>query len=267
MFTIELCIILHASLCIFLHASLFTGSNVFFLSPFADSEIFEGFLVISRKNTPFAIHSSSVTTGMIRLVGSIFLFKGAFWFHSSTSSWKKLYSANGKNQKHQLHVTYPNSAVSFALCLWMCISVLWQGLERRNMRESFSWKIWPGTFPQSGTAMICIRCWMSLDPSHCHSFATNGFLKSDTLYHGCTHYKRQNTHPMQHVKNHLMVAVLMDDARKGIEHQIDPFRFSSSCSISLLTSLPFEFSFFHVQCIDNVLQLPQRRFWILLCLV
>jgi hypothetical protein len=40
----------------------------------------------------------------------------------------------------------------------------------------------------------------------------------------CTHCKRQNTlvQPMQSVKNHLLVAVLMDDARKGIEHNLCP---------------------------------------------
>jgi hypothetical protein len=49
---------------------------------------------------------------------------------------------------------------------------------------------------------------------------------------------------MQRVKNHLLVAVLMDDARKGIEHQMDPSGFSSGISISLLTSQPFAFSLF-----------------------
>ncbi len=59
----------------------------------------------------------------------------------------------------------------------------------------------------------------------------------------CTHCKRQSTlvHPMQRVNNHLLVAVLMDDARKGIEYQMDPSSFSS---ISLLTSQPFVFSLF-----------------------
>jgi hypothetical protein len=49
---------------------------------------------------------------------------------------------------------------------------------------------------------------------------------------------------MQRVKNHLLVAVLMDDARKGIEHQMDPSSFSSGSSISLLTSQPYAFSLF-----------------------
>ena len=73
-----------------------------------------------------------------------------------------------------------------------------------------------------------------LDPSHCHSFATNGFLNSDTHCHGCTHCKGQDTlvHPMQHDKNHLLLAALMDDARKGIEHQMDPSSFSHSHGIS-----------------------------------
>jgi hypothetical protein len=50
-----------------------------------------------------------------------------------------------------------------------------------------------------------------------------------------------NVYPMQRVNNHLLVAVLMDDVRKGIEYQMDPSSFSS---ISLLTSQPFAFSLF-----------------------
>jgi hypothetical protein len=57
---------------------LFTGANVFFLPLFADSEIFEGFPAHIQEITPFAIHFSSVTTGMIRLVESLVLFKRVF---------------------------------------------------------------------------------------------------------------------------------------------------------------------------------------------
>jgi hypothetical protein len=53
--------------------------------------------------------------------------------------------------------------------------------------------------------------------------------------HGYMHCKRQNTlvHPMQHIKNHLLVAILMDAIGwcKGIEKQMDPSRFSSCHSI------------------------------------
>jgi hypothetical protein len=61
---------------------LFTGANVFFLPLFADSEIIEGTPAHIQEISPFAIHFSSVTTGMIKHVGYTFLFKGCFWFHS-----------------------------------------------------------------------------------------------------------------------------------------------------------------------------------------
>jgi hypothetical protein len=47
---------------------------------------------------------------------------------------------------------------------------------------------------------------------------------------------------MQCVKKHLLVAVLMDYAWKGIEHQMYPTSVSSGSSISLLTTQPFLFS-------------------------
>ena len=47
---------------------------------------------------------------------------------------------------------------------------------------------------------------------------------------------------MQRIEKHLLVAVLMDDAWKGIEHQMDPPSFISGISISLLTTQPFVFS-------------------------
>ena len=62
--------------------------------------------------------------------------------------------------------------------------------------------------------------------------------------HGCTHCERNHTlvQPVERIKKHLLVAVLIDDSRKGIEHQMDPSSFTSCQIISCLTAQPFVFS-------------------------
>jgi hypothetical protein len=146
-------------------------------------------------------------------------------------------------QKNQLHVTAPNSAVSFAFVpvnVHECsLTVL--GKRRHEPEGNF----FVEQLARDRSVQSTSHCLHPLlDPSLSHSFATNRFIERDTHCHGCTHCKRQHAHvhPMQHVKKHLLVAVLMDDAWKGIEHQMDPSSFSSGSCISLLTTQPYAFS-------------------------
>ena len=83
-----------------------------------------------------------------------------------------------------------------------------------------------------------------LNPAACQSLAADRNLKGDTHCYGCTHCERNHTlvQPVQSIKKHLLVAVLIDDSMQGIEDQMDPSSFTSCQIIRCLTAQPLTFS-------------------------
>ena len=146
-----------------------------------------------------------------------------------------------QDQKNQLHVTSTHCAVSFAFVtvnVQQCPSAM---LGERKHEGDF--------FVETLSRDKSIHCTGHvvhplLNPAACQSFAANFNLKGDTLCYGCTYCERNHTlvQAVQSIKKHLLVAVLIDDSRQGIEDQMDPSSFTSCQIISCLTAQPFTFS-------------------------